>query len=166
MATLGERSLSRPKRNFKRWNETGTGIMLFKAQADRGPIGDDLRAFRSESDMESMRAVLSCIRCKRRASITIPALELSATKRWDLHFSDAYLQWKGEFLPHAHLGGCYKTPTHCRSSSWTSNSKLQIACQKQAGVGLFLGNIIGLWKLWMIRFASSMSTFCLPDEDS
>ena len=42
---------------LKRWNETGTG-MLFKAQADRGPIGDDLRAFRSESEMESMRAAL------------------------------------------------------------------------------------------------------------
>ena len=60
MATLGERSLSRLERNVKRWNETGTG-MLFKAQADKEPIGDDLRvrAFRSESEMESMRAALS-----------------------------------------------------------------------------------------------------------
>ena len=74
METLGKRSLSKPERNLKRWNETGTGIMLFKAQADKEPIGDDLRVRNGEHEGYPV-----LIRCKKGQNIE----EAKAKRRMD-----------------------------------------------------------------------------------
>ena len=145
-----ENGHSKPERNLKRWNETGTRT-LFKAQGSS-------RAFRSESEMESMRAVLLVFGANDEL--------LSQSRPWNSQPPSAKIStflmpfYSGKV--NFYLMRTLEVATR-RQDTAARHAELPIrSCRLLVKNTQVLGNIIALWNLWMKRFASSMSTSAYP----
>ena len=147
MTTLGERSLNtREESQAVEWDR------------DTYALQGSSRAFRSESEMESMRAVLLVFGASDEL--------LSQSRPWNSQPPSAKIStflmpfYSGKV--NFYLMRTLEVATR-RQDTAARQDELPIrSCRLLVKNTQVLGNIIALWNLWMKRFASSMSTSAYP----